>query len=140
MVGACQLRLQCITNAGWEGQEEDKTDSQGSSTAGILFATIIAPAACRPIPLHIITFLLLRQATSEEEASDGQVSDADEPGPSTKKNKRKHKKDKPLTKMTDEQREVMIASVLLCSYLNDLPQHDNCLCDFAAECTYTSFA
>lgn len=60
--------------------------------------------------MHIITFLLPRQATSEEAASDGQVSDTDEPGPSTKKNKRKHKKEKPVTKMT-EQREVMTASV-----------------------------
>ena len=127
-----------------EGQEEDKTDTKGLRTAGMLFAAIIAPAtstyACRPVPLHIITFLLLRQATSEGEASDGQVSDADEPAPSTKKNKRKHKKEKPVTKMTDEQREVMTASVLLCSYLSALPQYDNCLCDFAAGCTYTSFA
>ena len=75
-----------ITNAGWEGQEQDKTDTKGSHTSGILFATIIAPAACRPIPFHIIIFLLPQQATSEEEASDGQVSDTDEPAPSTKKN------------------------------------------------------
>ena len=140
MVGACQLRLQCTTNAGWEGQEEDKTDSKGSHPAGVLFAAIIASAACRPVPLHITNYLLLQQATSEEEASVGQVSDADEPAPTAKKNKRKNKKEKPLTKMTDEQREVMTASVLLCSYLSDLPQYHNCLCDFAAECTYTAFA
>ena len=67
MVGACQLRLQCITNAGWEGQEEDKTDTKGSHTSGILFAASIAPAACIPVPLHVVSFLLQQQATSEEE-------------------------------------------------------------------------
>lgn len=113
MVGVCQLRLQCITYAGWQGQEEDKKDTKGSSAAGILFAAIAAPAACRPVPLHIVTYLLLRQASSEEDASDGQVSDADESAPSTRKNKHKRKKDKTVTKMTDEQREVMTASVLL---------------------------
>lgn len=138
MVGARQLWLQRITNAGWQGQAKAEEDTQGSCTAGRLLAAVIAPAACRPTPLHIVPYLLLRQATCEE-ASDSQHSAPDEAGPSTS-NKRRRKKDKALPKMTEAQREVMTASVLLCSYLSDMPQHDAHLCDFAAAYIFTSCA
>ena len=45
MVRAYQVRLQCMTNAGWQGQEKGKEDTEGFGTAGSLFAAIVAPAA-----------------------------------------------------------------------------------------------